>query len=306
LATITAVVFFHSSLGYSSAVVRRLFSSTGALFSVSKKQIMLRSAFLLSVVFAISIACNKKQSGDTPSPDTAPVFKLAWEENFNSQQLDTTNWFHRIPGVRHDGFNDTTTVSVSDGNLYIKVYSDTVNGAITHHTGMIATKKEFRYGKFEARISFVNKYGSWSAFWLQSATMGNPIGNPQAAGMEIDVVETLSNDGRVHHNLHWDGYGTAHKTTGLITPDLGANSGNYHVYTLEWTPKYYKFYVDGQLTWTYQAVISQRSEFIILSSEVKNYTTGSWAGPIPAGGYGSKEKTATIMKVDYVKCYSLQ
>lgn len=267
---------------------------------------MLRSAFLLSVLFAFTIACNKKQSVDTPPTETAPVFKLAWEENFNGQQLDTANWFHRIPGVRHDGFNDTSTVSLSDGNLYIKVYSDTVNGTIKHHTGMIATKKEFRYGKFEARISFVNKYGSWSAFWLQSPTMGNPVGNPQAAGMEIDVVETLSNDGRVHHNLHWDGYGTAHKQAGIITSDLGANSGNYHVYTLEWTPKYYKFYVDGQLTWTYQAVISQRSEFIILSSEVKNYTTGSWAGPIPAGGYGSKEKTATVMKVDYVKCYSLQ
>jgi beta-glucanase (GH16 family) len=257
--------------------------------------------------FVASTACNKKPETEQTNPvDKPPVFKLDWEENFSTQSLDATNWYHRIPGVRHDGFNDETTVSVSNGNLFIKVYSDTINGVAKHHTGMIATKKEWRYGKFEVRAAFVNKYGSWSAFWLQSATMGNPIGNPQTAGMEIDVVETLSNDGRVHQNLHWDGYGADHKTAGIKTGDLGANSGNYHVYTLEWTPKDYKFYVDGQLTWTYSTVISQRSEYIILSSEVKNYPTGSWAGPIPAGGFGSLANTQTVMKVDYVKCYSLQ
>ncbi|RXK62011.1 glycoside hydrolase family 16 protein [Lacibacter luteus] len=261
-----------------------------------------------SVLFAVAFAsagCAKKKD-TTATTNQTPVYKLVWEDNFDAAQLNTGEWFHRLPGVRHDGFNDETTVSVSDGNLFIKVYSDTINAVVKHHTGMIATKKEWRYGKFEVRASFVNKYGSWSAFWLQSATMGNPIGNPQTAGMEIDVVETLSNDGRVHHNLHWDGYGADHKTTGIKTSDLGANSGNYHLYTLEWTPTYYKFYVDGILTWTYSTVISQRSEFIILSSEVKNYAVGSWAGPIPAGGYGSKATTSTIMKVDYVRCYSLQ
>ncbi len=266
------------------------------------------NTFFTSIVLAFAITAagcaNKKDSArDTIIP---PTYKLVWEDNFDAAQLNTNEWFHRLPGVRHDGFNDQTTVSVNNGNLFIKVYSDTINGTVKHHTGMIATKKEWRYGKFEVRAAFVNKYGSWSAFWLQSATMGNPIGNPQAAGMEIDVVETLSNDGRVHHNLHWDGYGADHKTTGIKTSDLGANSGSYHIYTLEWAPTQYKFYVDAVLTWTYSTVISQRSEFIILSSEVKNYATGSWAGPIPAGGYGSLANTQTVMKVDYVKCFSLQ
>jgi beta-glucanase (GH16 family) len=263
-------------------------------------------SFCFLSAFITAVACNKKPDTSPTPVIITPVFNLAWEDHFNGTGLDATNWYHRLPGIRHDGFNDETTISVSDGNLFIKVYSDTINGVVKHHTGMIATKKEWRHGKFEVKAAFVNQYGSWSAFWLQSATMGNPIGDPQTAGMEIDVVETLSNDGRVHHNLHWDGYGTDHKTTGIETDDLGANSGNYHVYTLEWTPKYYKFYVDGQLTWTYSTVISQRSEYIIFSSEVKNYATGSWAGPIPAGGYGNLANTKTIMKVDYVKCYSLQ
>jgi beta-glucanase (GH16 family) len=265
-------------------------------------------SFLIAAVLLFS--CKKNEapvSPVTPPIVVEPQYALAWQDDFNGTQMDPVEWFHRIPGIRHDGFNDTTTVSTDgQGNLLIKVYSDTVAGKITHHTGMVATKKEYKYGKFEARIAFSNQYGSWSAFWLQSATMGNPIGNPQLAGMEIDVVETLSNDGRVHQNLHWDGYDTYHKTAGIKTGDLGANSGNYHLYTLEWTPNYYRFYVDGVKTWDFSATVSQKAEFIILSSEVKNYAAGSWAGPIPAGGYGSKKSTSTIMKVDYVKYYQLK
>jgi beta-glucanase (GH16 family) len=120
------------------------------------------------------------------------------------------------------------------------------------------------------------------------------------------VVETLSNDARAHHNLHWDGYGSSHKTSGVISGDFGVNSGAYHIYSLEWTPTFYKFYVDGVLTWTYTANVSKKSEFIILSSEVKDYPVGSWAGPIPNGGFGRQTKSNTIMKVDYVKYYLLK
>ena len=264
------------------------------------------------VVFCIliSLSCSKSSNPKTidtpPSSITIPSYELAWQDNFDAAKLDLTNWYHRYPGVRHDGFNDTTTVSTDGlGNLIIKVYSDTIAGNIKHHTGMVATTKEYKFGKWEVRAAFINKSGSWSAYWLQSATMGSPIGNPQLAGMEIDVVETLHNDGRVHQNILWDGYDVNHKKAGFITGDLGANSGAYHIYTLEWTPTFYKFYVDGVLTWTYSANISQRSEFMILSSEVKNYAIGSWAGPINAGGFGTFKNSQTIMKVDYVKYYKL-
>jgi len=271
----------------------------------------MRYMFFYLIASLFFMGCKKEPSAPpnivSPPVYTIPQFELTWQDDFNGYQLNISEWYHRIPGVRHDGYNDTTTVSTDGaGNLVIKVYSDTLAGVITHHTGMIATKKDYLYGKFEARVAFSNQSGSWSAFWLQSATMGNPIGNPQLAGMEIDVVETLHNDSRVHHNLHWDGYGASHKQTGIITGDLGTNSGAYHLYTLEWTPSYYKFYVDGQLTWNYNAIISRKAEFIILSSEVKNYALNSWAGPIPVGGFGTKNSSNTIMKVDYIKYYRLK
>ena len=257
------------------------------------------------LLLSFDLICCSKDSAVAQPP--AQEYKLVWEEQFNGQQLNLNDWYHRLPGVRHDGFNDATTVSLDGaGNLLIKVYSDTINGKITHHTGMIATKREYLYGRIEVRAAFTNESGSWSAYWLQSATMGNPVGNPRVAGMEIDVVETLPADGRVHHNLHWDGYGADHKSAGSKTGDLGANDGKFHTYTLEWTPLYYKFFVDGQQTWTYNAHVSQRSEYIILSSEVRNHAPGVWAGPLKAGGFGSLAQSRTLMKVDYVKVYQLQ
>ncbi len=265
--------------------------------------------WIIAYSFITLGSCTKNSAQQVaPAPaNSTPQYELNWTEDFNTPRLDTSAWYYRQPGVRHDGYDDSTAVSLDNkSNLLIQVYSDTINGTVTHHTAMLATKRQFLYGKFEARVAFTNQSGSWSAFWLQSDAMGTLIGNPQQSGMEIDVVETLTQDGRAHENLHWDGYGTSHKQAGTITSDLGVNSGNYHLYTLEWTPQFYKFYVDGQLTWTYTANVSQHSEYIILSSEVMNYTPGSWAGPIPAGGFGSKSSSTTLMKVDYVKYYTLK
>jgi beta-glucanase (GH16 family) len=259
-------------------------------------------AFMLPIflLYILSAACTKTETAAPPADE----YKLVWEDNFEGSNPDLNKWFHRQPGVRHDGFNDESAVYLDGaGNAVIRVYSDTLGGVPKHHTGMIATKREFLYGRIECRVAFSNQPGSWSAFWLQSSTMGNPVGNPRLAGMEIDVVESLPADGRVHINLHWDGYGASHKSAGHKTGDLGCNDGQFHTYVLEWTPDHYKFFVDGKLQWQYSTHVSQRSEFIILSSEVRNGTPGQWAGAMAPGGYGTKSSSNTIMKVDYVKVY---
>jgi len=49
-----------------------------------------------------------------------------------------------------------------------------------------------------------------------------------------------------------------------------------------------------------EAPVSHRSQYLILSSEVRN---GGWAGSVPAGGYGSRLASTTRMTVDYVRSY---
>ncbi|MGC4011516.1 MAG: glycoside hydrolase family 16 protein [Pseudomonas sp.] len=76
----------------------------------------------------------------------------------------------------------------------------------------------------------------------------------------------------------------------------------YHTYAVLWTPGSMTYYVDGVAIWTGSgAPVSQRSEYMILSSEVNS---GSWAGNTPAGGYGSLATSTTTMLVDYVRVSS--
>lgn len=240
-----------------------------------------------------------------PTAAAAPPegYRLAWADEFDGTQLDPAKWAHRGLGKRRDAVNVAEAVTVRDGILRIRTWTE----AGRHHTGMIATAGKFEssVGYYEARIRFEDSPGMWSAWWSHTPTMGQPIGDPARAGMEIDILEHRVTDkrgqaiaGKVQHTLHWDGYGKDHKSAGELTPDLGLNEG-WHVYGLEWTETEYRFYVDGKLTWT-RAPVSRRPQFMILSSEVQD---AGWAGAVPDGGYGDRAHTRTRFQVDYVRFY---
>jgi len=100
-----------------------------------------------------------------------------------------------------------------------------------------------------------------------------------------------------HHAVHWDGYGVSHQQVSFDTGPLGLASG-FHTYGMLWTDANVQFFVDGVAPWTGGAV-SERSEYVILSSDVK----GGWSGSVPSGGYGDLGASQTRMVVDYVRVY---
>lgn len=242
------------------------------------------------------------------APPSGAGWNLAWNDEFNGTSMDTTKWRHWLLGARRDAVNSPSAVSVDNGSLIISTYT---SGG-THYTGMISTQDTYAYtyGYVEARINFDSNPGMWSAFWMQSPTMGNPIGSPNTAGTEIDICEHrkvdgsgVNRDGNIGGVIHWDGYGADHKSHGYDSGNLGLGNG-YHLYGMEWTPTQQKFYIDGVLRWTINnattSPVSQRSEFIILSSEVED---GGWSSAVPVGGYGTLATTTTKMEVDYVRVY---
>lgn len=242
------------------------------------------------------------------APPSGAGWHLAWNDEFEGTTMDTTKWRHWLLGARRDAVNSPSAVSVAGGNLTISTY--TLGG--THYTGMISTQDTYpyTYGYIEARIDYDSNPGMWSAFWMQSPTMGNPIGSPNTAGTEIDICEHrkvdgsgVNRDGNIGGVIHWDGYGADHKSVGYDSGNLGLGTG-FHIYGMEWTPTQQKFYIDGVLRWTVNnaanSPVSQRSEFIILSSEVED---GGWSSTVPAGGYGTIATTTTKMVVDYVRVY---
>jgi len=240
-------------------------------------------------------------------------YYLAWSDEFNEASLDTTKWDYWLLGNRRDAVNTADAVSLNGSNLVITTY--TTNG--THYTAMVANDEKFRsrYGYWEASIEWGDTNGMWSAFWMQSPTMGTYLFDPIVSGSELDIVEHRSTDGgsngdiinQVQNNIHWNGYGSAAKSAG--SGNIGSGlGGGFHTYGFLWTPSVYTLYVDGSnlRSWNFAnngVPISASTEWTILSSEVDDTST-TWAGQIPPGGYGDLTTSTTRLTVDYVRYYA--
>ncbi len=269
-------------------------------------------AKLWSLLLLVGLLLFGIQSDGAPPPG----YVLDWSDEFDGSSLDTNKWNHRLLGPRNDATNTASAVSVTNGVLTITTYTE----GGTNFTGMIGTENLYMplYGYIEARINFNDSPGEWSAFWMTAATMVIP-GDPHVNGTEIDIVEhrkvnsnNVLNHNRAVSNIHWDGYGTAHQAVG--SPAVGSGlSTDWHLFAVEWTTNIQNFYYDGVLVWGVtnstaqdpvppEAPVSQRSEYLILSSEVRDT---NWAGTIPAGGYGNRTNSTTKMNVDYVRSYIL-
>ena len=218
-------------------------------------------------------------------------YELVWSDEFEGKVLDFAKWDYRGLGPRRDAINVKDTVSL-DGDGHLVLATKRVSDK--YQTAMISTqgKYETAFGYFECRVKLQKQIGHWSAFWLQSPTLGNPVGNPNKAGTEIDVFEYLCNRGdKIQHTLHWDGYGKDHKSAQKIAeiPEL---TKGWHTVGFLWTPTHYVFYMDGKETWRTAKGVSHRPQYMILSLEV-----GKWAGDI------SKADLPDHFYLDYVRVY---
>jgi beta-glucanase (GH16 family) len=262
----------------------------------------------LSVVTSLLVSSPRLHAAPPPG------YTLVWSDEFDSSTLDYRYWNHSYPGVYRDGFNSPTASAVANGNLTITAYTE---GGV-HYTDHLDTKGKYqpKYGYMEASICFSNAPGNWSAFWMFAPTIG-ATNQPHTDGVELDIVEHREVNqyetniaDQIPSTLHWDGYAANHKSVTSGLRGAGLSSG-FHTYGMEWTPDYLKFYIDGSYLYTVNnstatdpvpplAPVPQRSEYLLLSTEI---LTGSWAGNIPAGGFGSLATSESQMIVDYVRVY---
>jgi beta-glucanase (GH16 family) len=144
-----------------------------------------------------------------------------------------------------------------------------LNGHIStqHHA-------DFLYGVAAARMRFPKSLGQHAAFWLQPR--GLLAEGPTPWGAEIDVVEWYGARGRkdvmasaVHAPMP---DGSKRQIGGLIPRPsrfLATRSDSwwrdYHVFSVEWTPREYIFRIAGHEVWRTDQGVSHVPEFLILS-----------------------------------------
>jgi beta-glucanase (GH16 family) len=253
-------------------------------------------------------------SGDSPQPSAPdyeappfPGYALAWRDEFDGTALDERWWTIDL-GRWRSGLNARDAIQVKDGLLSFVTYTD---DAGFHHAGHINTVGTYEptYGYFEARIRFLDSVGQWCSFFIYPRTIGNPVGDPGTAGVEIDVFEHRDVDAAgfdlrqmIQVGLNWDGFGPDWKRVNqlLAHPRGEPLSHAWHTYATLWTDSLVTFYVDRIPVWSTSAALSHRAEPIYLCCEVLD---ADWAGFIPAGGYGTLATTTSGMEVDWVRVW---
>ncbi len=170
------------------------------------------------------------------------AYQLVWSDEFNGTTINTANWTFETGGGgwgnNEKEYYTASNAVVNNGKLIITAKKRTILG-YNYTSARLKTqgKREFTYGKIEARIKLPMGQGLWPAFWMLGSNI-NSIGWPKCG--EIDVMEHVNADNLIYGTMHWETNGYAYyggNTT--TTPAL------YHVYSVEWNAQGIKWFVDG-------------------------------------------------------------
>ncbi|MDZ5662551.1 glycoside hydrolase family 16 protein [Nocardioides sp. S-58] len=220
-----------------------------------------------------------------------------WTDEFSGTHLGP-EWSHR--GRDYVGSNrrscskgDPSAASVGGGALRLSVVKDpeatsrcrirgrdAVGGRFAYRlNGHVGTQGafSFRYGVAAARVKFHRLRGQHGAFWLQPAAGMYP----GATGSEIDVVEYFGDrhpQGGLASFVHrYDGRrrvsagGWIPGSESFLASRRDGWSKNYHVFSVEWTPRSLVFRIDGKETGRMGRGVSDVRQFPILSLIAADY-----------------------------------
>lgn len=226
-----------------------------------------------------------------------------WSDEFSSNTLDLNNWTAEI-GTSINGWgnnelqyytNRPENLFVQNGQLHIVGKKENYQGR-EYTSARIKTqsKKTWKYGKIEARMKLPTGQGLWPAFWM----LGQNISTVSwPAYGEIDIMEHVNSDNKVHGTMHWDANGHAYYGGDTTIADVT----QFHVYAVEWDSASIKWFVDGTKYWTANILngINSTSEFHEPFFILLNMAIG---GNFP-GNPTANSVIADTLIVDYVRVY---
>lgn len=259
-----------------------------------KKSLLTKALLTFSVIGTVFAFSNTVKAADN--------YELVWSDEFNGNYLDTNTWNYEIGtgswgwGNNEQQYYTDRNIKVSNGTMKITAKREDYGG-MKYTSSRITTKnkKNFKYGKIEARIKMPKFKGVWPAFWMLGANQ-NSVGWPKCG--EIDIMEAINDENLVYGTLHWfndPGNNNADSGSSVAVADRT----EYHVYGVEWTADKLRWYVDGKVYRTMDVSNDSFSEvrkeyFVIFNMAIG----GQWPG------YDIDETAfPATMEVDWVRAY---
>jgi beta-glucanase (GH16 family) len=187
---------------------------------------------------------------------------LIIDENFDSKELNREIWdtkytWGRTISSNHEleYYTDRGNITVDSGILYLIAKRESITAKIdsaladtfafpnrqnlssyNYTSGMLCSKQEFKYGKFEIHCRMPEGAGMWPAFWLYGGWPAD----------EIDIMEYRGEwQKRASCGVHsYDS--TKYRRSGKWTKFASKNfSRQFHTFTCYWYPDVIIFEVDG-------------------------------------------------------------
>jgi beta-glucanase (GH16 family) len=188
----------------------------------------------------------------SPTASTPPL-ALLWEDQFEGAAgtlPDAANWKFDVgtdwgnAQLEYDTDRASNASLDGAGNLVITARRESFEGrAYTSARLTTASRREFRYGRFEARMKLPTGQGLWPAFWLLGSNFST-VGWP-ATG-EIDVMEYRGQEpSAIQGSLHGPGYSGGAALTTKKTVSGTRFDNSFHVFAVEWFPDRIDYFVDG-------------------------------------------------------------
>jgi len=265
--------------------------------------------------FGICGDCDPQRCGlRTGDEDFGPPGSLLWSEEFNTgSTIDESMWNYDLGswGWGNQELQDYTesNARVDNGALVITVERN--GDYFTSSRVNTIGKFSFLYGEVEAMIKLPNlANGLWPAFWLLGANFYQ-VGWPVCG--ELDIFEmgigNAVNDGtvnrRVGSHAHWDNYGSYAGWGESIDLDSNVNDGQFHKFTMSWTPDQISTAIDDKPIWEFGITNPEAfggQEFHQPYSFIVNVAVGgSYTGILDASGITAPFPAE--LHVDYIRVY---
>lgn len=220
----------------------------------------IRICFVTSIFLLLVWGCNTKSKQKSATTDSL-AYELVWSDEFDYSGLpDSTKWKYDTEGNKKGWGNNESqhyTIGrkenawVEDGTLKITAHKESFEGK-EYTSARLNSKADWKYGKIEVRAKLPDGKGSWPAIWMMPGGWTFKDGNWPDIG-EIDIMEHVGHKiGEVHASAHSKDYQWQKGTQKTATVQVENATKEFHTYTLEWTPKVMKCYVDDQQYFEYQ------------------------------------------------------
>ena len=234
-----------------------------------------------------------------------PELALVWSDEFDATTLNLDNWTYELgdgcPNLCGWGNSELQEYTddnhrLEDGMLIISAQKISTSN-YTSTRIITKGKKEFQYGRIEARVKVPSGAGMWPAFWA----LGNDIEtNSWPNCGEIDIIEYVGkNPGQIFTSVHTPSiYGNTINTQITPTPNV---EDDFHVYSIEWNKDFIEFFFDDSRVYRYAPQIQNNETwpfnkpfFFILNLAVG----GNFGGPVANNIEFPRE-----FIIDYVRVY---